>query len=247
MTFEALLIAAAAAGFFGSAHCFGMCGAVVTLLEQPRLSGGAWRRRVATNIGRLSFYALLGAVAGAFGLVLTRLAPAGSGLLALRILAAALVLLLAVNLLFDWRTLRFLESAGAVLWKRMSPLARHLLPVTTTPRAFGAGFVWGALPCGLVYSAVAMAAASGTAGHGAAVMLAFWGGTLPALLVAGAMAAQVSRWSRRTAARRAGGLVLLTVGLLGIALPLVHTDAVHSGHDVHPHPAASQGRELARA
>ncbi len=230
MATEALIAAALAAGFFGSGHCLGMCGAMVSLLEQPRLPAGGWERRTAYNAGRLGFYLLLGALAGGGGFVLARLTGINAGFLLLRVLAALLVILLALNLLFDLRSLRFVESAGMIVWRRVAPLLKRVLPATTVPKALGAGFVWGALPCGLVYSAVAMAGAAGNATAGALVMLAFWTGTAPALFAAGTLAARLSSLSRRPVLRRAGGAVLLLAGLLGLALPFAH-----DGHGDHGH------------
>lgn len=229
---DGLLAAAFAAGFFGSSHCLGMCGAVVTMLEQPRLPAGNLPRRIVYNLGRLACYASLGAIAGVAGLVLTRMAGLGTGLLVLRLLAAALVILLALNLLFNLGSLRFVETAGQAIWRRVSPFARYVLPASTLPRAFGAGFIWGALPCGLVYAAVAMAATTGSATSGAALMVAFWAGTLPALLAVGSVASRVGSFARSPGLRRVAGALLLLVGLMALALPLRHAGPDgHSGHE----------------
>jgi sulfite exporter TauE/SafE len=217
---ELLLPAAFLAGFFGSTHCIGMCGAIVVLFEQQ--VAGSLVRRLAYNTGRLGFYALLGAVAGAGGAVLTRLGGMNVGLMILRLLAGLLVIAIGLNLVFNWSPTRFLESAGAGIWQRLSPLARRVLPMSTPARALGAGFLWGALPCGLVYSSVAMAATSGSAPGGAAVMLAFWAGTLPALLVAGAGAGQLNRLRTNLVFRRIAGLAVIVVGLFAL-MPVVKT------------------------
>jgi sulfite exporter TauE/SafE len=137
----------------------------------------------------------------------------------LRLLAGALVIAIGLNLLFNWSATRFLEQAGAVIWRRLSPLARHILPVSTLPRALAAGFLWGALPCGLVYSAVAMAATSGNAAGGAVTMAAFWAGTLPALALAGASAERVNRWKSNRRFRQVAGIVMIIIGLLAL-MPL---------------------------
>jgi sulfite exporter TauE/SafE len=209
--------AAFLAGFFGSTHCIGMCGAIVVLFEQHELSGGRqWLRRMSYNSGRLGFYALLGAVAGAGGAVLTKVAGVNTGLLILRLIAGFLVIAIGLNLLFNWSATRFLEQAGAGIWRRLSPLAKHVLPVATPGRALAAGFLWGALPCGLVYSAVAMAATGGNAQNGALVMLAFWLGTLPALILAGASAERLHRWRMNRSFRRIAGALIIVVGLLAL-------------------------------
>lgn len=227
MNAEMLLPAAFIAGFFGGTHCLAMCGPVVVLLESQNSAGRAGMpKRLAYNLGRMGFYVLLGAVAGASGALLT--AGIGQGLMILRLLAGLLVILLGLNLAFDWQVLSFLEKAGAVVWKKLSPLAKHVLPVSSTPGALAAGFIWGALPCGLVYSAVALAASSGDGRAGGAVMLAFWAGTLPALLLAGTSAHGLGKWKNRPALRRAGGLLLIGMGVISIAVPLQKMDA-HGG------------------
>lgn len=230
MSIAALALAAFLAGFFGSTHCLGMCGAIVVLFEAQLPADGraaAWARRSLYNIGRLGFYMVLGAVAGAGGALLTAAAGLGFGLLLLRLLAALLVIAIGLNLLMDWRFTDFLERGGARLWQKLSPLARHVLPVTTPTRAFGAGLLWGALPCGLVYSAVAIAATSSSAFYGAMIMLAFWLGTLPALLLAGASAERIAGWKSRRALRRVAGALLLIVGILAL-IPLTGDRTQHS-------------------
>ncbi len=237
MNVELLLPVAFLAGFFGGGHCLGMCGPIVVLLENQRAAGTpSLPRRLLYNAGRLTLYALLGAIAGALGLVLTQMAGVSAGLSALRILAAVLVVLLGLNLLFNLNVLRHLESGGAALWRRLSPLARHVLPMDTPIRSFGAGLLWGALPCGLVYSAVAIAATTGSLGGGALVMLVFGAGTLPALLLAGASANRLTQWSRRPALRRFAGATLILVGAFALAMPYLHM----GGGDMEGHQHGAQ-------
>ena len=227
-----LLAAALSAGFLGSAHCLGMCGPVVLLFESPGQVAAPLAptlRRLLYNLGRLACYALLGAAAGAAGIILTRVAGLDAGLRLLRWFAAAMVMLLGLNLLTDWRALAALERAGAALWRRVQPLARHALPVTTPARALAAGFLWGMLPCGLVYTSVAIAAGSGGPVQGAVIMLAFWLGTLPALLAAGASAAGIAGWSRRSRLRRVAGAVLVASGAIALLLPWL-MPGPHAGH-----------------
>lgn len=237
MSPELLLPAALAAGFFGSTHCLAMCGAVVVLLEGEQRTGfGGLPRRLVYNAGRLLFYCLLGVAAGATGGLLT--GGIDAGLLLLRVLAALLVAALGLTLLFDWRGLSFLENAGTALWRLLSPLARHVLPIVSPARALAAGFLWGALPCGLVYSAIALAATSGSAASGGLVMLVFGAGTLPALLLAGTSAATLNRWKRRRGLRRVAGTVLLAIGLLALALPALNAATGGIGRQGHHASAA---------
>lgn len=227
---EFLLPAAFTAGFFGSTHCIAMCGTIVLLFEgQDSDYRGRLTKRLAYNSGRMLFYVTLGLIAGASGAMLV--SGFTQDLVVLRILAAMLIVLLGINLAFDWQALRFLELAGASIWKRLSPLARHVLPIRSVPAGLAAGFLWGALPCGLVYSAVALASTGGSAASGALVMFAFWLGTLPVLLLAGASAARLHRWKSRVAFRRLAGVVMIFFGLVALGLPFLHSEgSEHDGH-----------------
>lgn len=218
MSTDILYLAAFIAGFFGSTHCLGMCGAIVVLFEQQQTQRiDHWLRRILYNLGRLGFYTMLGAIAGGAGAVIVATAGARTALIILRLIAGLLVIAIGLNLLFNWNFTRFLENAGSVIWKRLSPLARYVLPIETPARALGAGFLWGALPCGLVYSAVAIAATSGGYLSGAAIMFCFWLGTAPALILAGASAARLQRWKSRALLRQAAGVVVIVIGVLALA------------------------------
>ncbi|MDH4124383.1 MAG: sulfite exporter TauE/SafE family protein [Gammaproteobacteria bacterium] len=232
MSADAAIIAALLAGFFGSTHCIGMCGAIVTLLESPATTAARldpWLRRSLYNLGRLVFYVLLGAIAGLGGAMLSKSSGVFFGLQALRLLAALLVIAIGLNLLFDWRLTRFLESAGARLWRHVSRLARYVLPASSPGRAFLAGMIWGALPCGLVYSAVAIAATTGTPPAGAAVMLAFGIGTAPAMLAVGASAERFGRLRGNKGLRRIAGLIVVLLGLAALA-PFAKGSGDHAQH-----------------
>ena len=237
---EFLLPAAFLAGLFGSSHCIAMCGAMVVLFEGQRAEArGAWLHRLLYNAGRLGFYMLLGVIAGLGGSLITQTAGLDAGLAVLRVTAGLLVIALGLNLAFDWQTLAILERTGASLWTRLAPLSRHVLPVATPGRAVAAGFLWGALPCGLVYSAVAIAATGGNAATGAYVMFAFWLGTAPALFLAGASAAKLALWRRKGAVRRGAGLILVVLGFLALALPL--SGVIGPGQHLHSPTPGTDG------
>ncbi len=226
----ALFVAAFLAGLAGSAHCAGMCGPIVGVFETALQGNGqTLPRRLAYQVGRLSYYAALGALSAAAVATAVSLGTAGSVATVLRSLAAVALLLLGLRLLFGGRAAAAIDGVGRKLWQLLAPLTRHVLPMTSLPRALAGGFIWGALPCGLVYSAVAVAATSGSAIGGAAVMTAFWLGTLPALLLLGGSAAAL--WSGHR--RRLAGAVTVAMAVFALVMPWLPNNS----HEHHHHRA----------
>jgi sulfite exporter TauE/SafE len=76
--------------------------------------------------------------------------------------------------------------------------------------------LWGWLPCGLVYSVLIAAIATGSAINGGLLMLAFGLGTLPTLLTMGMAAVRLKTVLQNIWVRRASGLLVLGFGLLGL-------------------------------
>ncbi|MFZ5722916.1 MAG: sulfite exporter TauE/SafE family protein [Pseudomonadota bacterium] len=227
MTDPVFLLAALLAGLAGAGHCAGMCGGIAGALAHAI---PARERTVLLtlgySIGRLGSYALLGAAAG-FAAALLSPRDAGLAMLVARVLTGILLLAIALYLLDLTRWMQSLEVAGAAIWRRLAPLARRLLPVTTLPRAVALGALWGLLPCGLVYGALLYAATAGSAAAGALSMLAFGIGTLPAVLGLGAAARWLSQHAR--AVRRGSGTLLLVVALWTLLSTLLALPAILDG------------------
>jgi sulfite exporter TauE/SafE len=210
------LLSALLVGFFGGVHCVGMCGGIVGALtfglpESVRnRPAGAWPFHIAYNLGRITSYTLAGALAGGLGAGLLRLTELHQAQQVLQGLAALFMLALGLYLGGWWSGLVRVERLGGRLWRRLEPLGRRLLPVSSPPQSFTLGLVWGWLPCGLVYSVLIWSLSAGGALAGAQLMLAFGLGTLPNLLLMGALAARLGGFVRQPWPRRvAGGLVLV--------------------------------------
>ena len=80
-----------------------------------------------------------------------------------------------------------------------------------------AGALWGWVPCGLVYSMLALALASGTPQGGALVLAAFGLGTLPSMLAAGFAAQRVLALRGNAWVRRAAGVAIMALAIVGLA------------------------------
>ena len=200
-------------GLLGGTHCVGMCGGIVGALS---MGGTArWSMHLAYNGGRILSYAAAGAIAGALGAASMGLEGQVPARLILYFVANLMLVAMGLYLLGVTKALAFTERAGQSLWRRLQPLTRRFLPVRSVVQAFPLGVLWGWLPCGLVYSALATALSTGSAGRGALTMLAFGLGTLPNLLLAGIVLARLNEFVRRPIVRTLSGLLVLGFGLYG--------------------------------
>lgn len=200
-------------GLLGGTHCVGMCGGIVGAMSMGGKAG--WGMHLAYNGGRILSYVAAGAIAGALGAASMGLEGQVPARMVLYFIANLMLVALGLYLLGITGALAFTERAGQGLWRRLQPLTRRFLPVRSIAQAFPLGLLWGWLPCGLVYSALATALAAGSAGRGAAAMLAFGLGTLPNLLLAGLLLARLNEFVRRPVVRTISGLLVLGFGLYG--------------------------------
>jgi sulfite exporter TauE/SafE len=216
-----LLGSALILGLLGGGHCLGMCGGLMgalTLAIPPEQRGRRVRLLLAYNVGRILSYACAGLLVGLAGWAVAS-SPAA---LALRVVAALLLIAMGLYLAGWWSGLTRIEALGRGLWRHIQPVASRLLPVSSLPRALLLGALWGWLPCGLVYSTLLWAASQGNAGYSAALMLAFGLGTWPVLLATGLAAERVSSLLRRRSVRMAGGLLVILFGLWTLPGPHQH-------------------------
>lgn len=204
-------------GLLGGTHCVGMCGGIVGALSlQLPNQAPQWRFHLAYSTGRIASYVLVGAIAGAAGagsLLLSNILPVKQ---ALYLVANLLLVALGLYLAGLSSLVLRIEGAGNAVWKRLQPYSRKLLPITGVSQALALGALWGWVPCGLVYSMLITAMASGSALKGGAVMLAFGLGTLPNLLAMGYFARQLKDVMRHRSVRLAAGLLVGGFGVLGL-------------------------------
>jgi sulfite exporter TauE/SafE len=164
------------------------------------------RQRVATGLlpfyhfGRIATYTALGAIAAWGGASLSRLPWFGplSGLLLLA--AAAAFLTIAVARLAPRLAPALTADFGAAggLGRRLAGFSRRFDP-TRWYGGLGLGLVLGLLPCGFLYAALAVAAATARPLQGALLLVAFGTGTVPVLASIGIAGLTVRRAANRLA------------------------------------------------
>jgi len=215
-------------GLLGGVHCMGMCGGIVGAFSVGSRSS-LLTQQLGCNAGRLLSYVTAGAaagLAGSFSLLFERVLPAQA---ALYLAANVLLVLLGAHLAGWTNVVLRIEAVGAAAWRTLQPAGLKLAPAEGMARAVGMGMLWGWVPCGMVYSALALALASGSAAHGALVMLAFGLGTLPNLLAAGLAAQRLGALRRMPWIRTLAGCLIIALGIAGLARAPGVEQAIRAG------------------
>jgi len=215
------LLSALLIGLFSALHCVGMCGGIMGVLtfslpqtvrdRPPRLT----LYLLAYSAGRVGSYAIAGALVGSMGGALLEQLGNRSGFLLMQLLAAVMMAAIGLYIAGWFPRFALIERIGVPLWKRLEPVGRKLLPVSSPLQALLYGMIWGWLPCGLVYSALIWTLTAGSALNGALFMLLFGLGTLPSVIGAGLLAGTVARYARLPLARQLAGVLLIAMALVG--------------------------------
>lgn len=195
-------------GLVGGPHCVAMCGAACVGLGQA--AGQRKNQAIfAFQAGRVLGYAALGALAAASMQGLGWLTVQSAALRPVWSLLHVAALVLGLLLLFKAEQPLWLERVGRGIWQRARAFGQRS---GSAPLLLG--ILWALLPCGLLYSALLVAALAGSVASGAMVMALF------ALGTSVSMVAGPWLWLRLRGDAAFGGHGSLGVRVAGAALAL---------------------------
>jgi uncharacterized protein len=210
-TLTMYLLTALLLGAAGSLHCVGMCGPIVLALPRGNQPGmKKFSGLFLYNIGRALTYSVLGAISGLAGSAL--LWAGGQQTLSIVASYAGEKMKLP----------RFIQKG----YDKVRTILGKMLASKNKSSLLFIGLMNGLLPCGLVYAALAGAAATGSWWQGALFGLIFGVGTIPALMALGIAGSKINE-KFRSRLRKAVPVfitvmaLLLIVRGLGLGIPYV--------------------------
>lgn len=221
-------------GLFSTVHCIAMCGSVIgaltlSLPSEIRENQAKMLPYVFNyNLGRLLSYGMAGAIIGLLSSPLATI----NGHMVLRYLSVIVMVAMGLYLAGWFPKFAYMERMGAPIWRWLQPIGQKLLPVRKLSQAFSLGMVWGWLPCGLVYAALAVAATAGEPVKASLVMLAFGAGTLPAVMGAGLFTGFLSAIARAKQLRQLAGILIIAMALVTAFWPMDHSKMHHGSGDM---------------
>lgn len=214
------------AGILGSSHCLGMCGAISVAMSAGTTSvRQSIARQVTWSAGRCVTYSFLGITAATLGRQLT-MGGSSAVLWQAGLAITAGVLMVVQGLHAAGR----LSLPTSLRLKGVCPatgMLKAFLQGGSVSAVFVAGLITGFLPCGLVYSFLLLAAASGDVLTGALIMVCFGAGTVPVMVVTGT-GLSLLQWSVRRRMLRSAAWCVVLAGVLttgrGFAAAMLTTD-----------------------
>ncbi|MEO6773667.1 MAG: sulfite exporter TauE/SafE family protein [Kofleriaceae bacterium] len=210
-----------AASVLGSIHCVAMCGPLVGL------HGGTRSVRLAAihSLGRLLTYTTIGALAGLAGSALDLAGRIGN--------IQRLATIVAGSTIVGWGIFALIRAtrahapaprptttATAATTTRSTAFGTALVHIRTRKhvrRTFALGLITGLLPCGWLWAFAISAAGTGSPAGGALVMIAFWLGTVPAMVgLLGLAGPLIARLRARLPVVTALALIAIGLATLGL-------------------------------
>ena len=229
-----LLLAVFLGALVSGWHCALMCGGISAAIERPaaleaplRAKSELFYLQLVMHLGRVSTYAILGAIAAWAGIVVWQqsIIPIQRPLFAFTSLILILmgIRLLRVGSSKRLITSKWLSTKIATYW------SKYLGQMASGPSRWFSGMLWGLVPCGLVYSVLPLAFLSGDVATGAALMFAFGLGTLPNLLLISTFSAALTQFGRYAWVRYFAAALLFTAAGFGLYRAWVLPEALLKG------------------
>jgi uncharacterized protein len=228
---SALVFSGFLLGLAGSPHCVAMCGGGAALC----LSHGSNKTTPAAwlwfNAARIISYGFLGVVVGVLFAGAAQLALAVRAAQPLSVLLHTAIAAWGLWLMLTARQPAFFSLAtgsttGSIALAQGDTAQPLVFTRRATARPWRIGLLWGALPCGLLYSALLSAALAANPWQAGLVMLAFGVGTSAAFVALPVMRMAWQRLARAPRLRawnaggrlaiRAGGALLCTLSAMAL-------------------------------
>jgi sulfite exporter TauE/SafE/plastocyanin domain-containing protein/copper chaperone CopZ len=186
-------------GMLTSLHCVGMCGGIMlsqSVTQDATSKFSSLKPSILYNLGRIISYTVLGGIVGAIGSVFNLSLQLKAGI---SIFAGIFMIIMGLNMAgFSW----FRKLHIRLPWSSCSIKSKPRTP-------FVVGLLNGLMPCGPLQTMQIYALGTGSAVQGALSMLVFSVGTVPLMLLFGAVTGLLSKGYTKKILKFSGVLVLV--------------------------------------
>jgi sulfite exporter TauE/SafE len=215
-----LAVTALVMGLTGGPHCIAMCGAACAGIGQAAAPRST-RAIALFQLGRLSGYGALGALAASTMQGLGWLTIQSAALRPVWTMVHVAAILLGLLLLVRARQPVWLENGARRVWAKVRMATQSM----GLAAPLGLGVAWALLPCGLLYSALMVAALAGSVADGVTFMALFAFGSGLSLWAGPWLLLRLASDGRGAWGMRLAGLALVLTSAWGLWMGLAHDQA----------------------
>ncbi len=219
-----LAVTALLMGLAGGPHCVAMCGAACAAMGRSATGTNA-RTLWTFQVGRLVGYSVLGGLAAASMQGLGWLSIHAAALRPVWTLLHVAAAMLGLMLMLQARQPVWLDVGARQVWRRIRNATQGAGKAASSAAPLVLGAAWSLLPCGLLYSAVLVAALSPSAVHGAGVMALFAVGSGISLMAGPWLWSRLRGPGSGAWAIRLAGAALLASSVWALWMGLMHDTA----------------------
>lgn len=215
-----LALTALIMGLAGGPHCVAMCGAACAGIGH---AAGAQQNRalLSFQLGRWLGYSLMGGLAALSVQALGWLTVESAALRPVWSMLHVAAVVLGLLLIWQAKQPVWLDQSAQNLWAKIRKLNSNLGKVAPV----GVGVLWALMPCGLLYSALMVAALTGNAWDGAITMACFALGSGLSLGFAPWLLLKLKSLGDGAWGIRISGFALASTSGWGLWLGLAHNQA----------------------
>ena len=201
-------------GMMGGPHCISMCGAPCSVISAQG-SRQIWQ----FHLGRILGYGILGGVAAYSVNNLAWLSNQTMSIHPLWTFFHGIIFIWGFVMLLYAKQPQWIDHMGESIWNVMQKLSK------TLRSNFLLGMLWSFMPCGLLYSALLVAALTLNILNGTISMMFFAAGTSISLIVSPIIWLKIKNgklWLNETQGMRIAGLLLMIAASWAIWMDLIH-------------------------
>lgn len=205
-------------GFFSSLHCIGMCAGISAFLSYNTSFNNLYNTlffyQLLYNFGRITAYIIL----CIFSFILTFSFFGLFSKFFLIIFSNIILILIGLYLSKIFVIINKLEEIGFIFWNKLYPIIKLLIPVKNPFYAFLLGFIWGYIPCGLVYSSLLLSLGFFSIKKSVIFMFFFGLGTMPSMMFSGLFHNLLHKFIKNNFIKIFLGLVFIFIGFFNILM-----------------------------
>lgn len=239
-----LLTIAFMIGLGSTGHCLMMCGGISSALSSQLVHEAAVLKILKLllfHLGRISCYSLLGLLLGSA--IHWLLSFSANLVMIARVISALLIIIMGLYVAGVSTIIKLLEKQLGFIWRKLQPVTLRFMHMQQWHHAYILGFLWGFLPCGMIYSTLLWASSNNQGMQTALLMFSFGLGTLPALFIANLFSLKTLSFFQKKHFKRAIGFLLIAFGLWSLGFMAMP----HGQHDAHTMPPGQSANTPSQA